>query len=123
MSDYKRTELADPGILARISEAEVAEWMAALLESARADLPASSFSITAWFRDYRSEGYYDVCFGMHAADKCTGSQPDITSCLAHLKEELWNNPKKRAEEARRKARELNKEAAVLELMVLGGETR
>lgn len=55
-----------------------------------------------------------LCQELVAADKCTGTQPDTKSCMDTLKQELLDNPRKRAEMARWKAKELLKEAAELE---------
>ena len=114
MSDFKRIETLNADILHRISEAEVCEWLAAKLQLLRGQLPISCVQLTANFRNYRNDTHYDVHWGMHAADKCTGTQPDTKSCMDTLKQELLDNPRKRAEMARWKAKELLKEAAELE---------
>ena len=119
MSDYKRIESFDTIILDQISEEQIGQWMAAKLCIMRKTLPVSCVSITANFRDYRNDPYYDVSWGAHAADKCTGTQPDSKSCMDVLKQELLDNPKKRAELARWKAKELLKKAAELEALAVG----
>ena len=119
MSDWKRIENLDRSILERITEDDVVMWMAAKLDSVRGQLPVSCVQLMANFRDYRNDAHYDVNWGMHAADKCTGTQPNTESCIATLKQELLDNPKKRAEAARWKAKELLKEAAELEALAVG----
>lgn len=119
MSDWKRVENVDGSILERITEAEVIMWMAAKLAAVRGTLPASCISVMANFRKYGADEYYDVNWGMHAADKYTGTQPDTACCVKRLKEELLDNPKSRAEEARRKAKQLLKEAEELEALQIG----
>ena len=119
MSDFKRIENFDTIILDEISEEQIAAWMAAKLCIMRKTLPVSCVSITANFRDYRNDDHYDVHWGAHAADKCTGTQPDTKACMDELKQELLDNPKKRAEMARWKAKELLKEAAELEALAVG----
>jgi hypothetical protein len=119
MSDFKRIENFDTIILDQISEEQIAAWMAAKLCIMRKTLPVSCVSITANFRDYRNDDHYDVNWGAHAADKCTGIQPDTKACMDVLKQELLDNPKKRAEMARWKAKELLKEATELEALAVG----
>lgn len=119
MSDFKRIENFDTIILDQITEEQVAAWMAAKLCIMRKTLPVGCVSITANFRDWRNDEHYDVSWGAHAADKCTGTQPDTKSCMEVLKQELLDNPKKRAETARWKAKELLKEAAELEALAVG----
>lgn len=119
MSDYKRIESFDTIILDQISEEQIAQWMAAKLCIMRKTLPVSCVSITANFRDYRKDEHYDVSWGAHAADKCTGTQPDTQKCMEHLKQELLDNPRQRASTARSTARMLMKEAEELEALAVG----
>ena len=119
MSDFKRIENFDTIILDQITEEQVAAWMAAKLCIMRKTLPVGCVSITANFRDWRNDERYDVSWGAHAAVKRTGTQPVTKSCMDVLKQELLDNPKKRAEMARWKAKELLKEAAELEALAVG----
>lgn len=116
MSNYKLIESFDTIILDQISEEQIATWMAAKLCRMRQTLPVHCVSITANFRDFQSGQSYDVAWGAHAAGKCTGTQPDTKACMDVLKQELMDNPKKRAERARWEAKELLKEAAELEAL-------
>lgn len=114
MSNYIEIESPDMTILDRISEADAAMWMAAKLKQLREKLRCHNLQCSADYRTYRPNGYFDVSWTMHGLDKVALTHRTIESAAKELEQELLDNPKRRAAEAKRKAQELLKEAAELE---------
>lgn len=112
MSSYKDIPNIDATILDRITEADVEMWMAAKIQSLRTDVPAHHLAVSVNFAAGRRPEIYSS-WNFHAGDKCA-MEASIGNCRRIVKEELLNNPKKRAAEFRRKAAVLLKEAAELE---------
>lgn len=119
ISTYVKIETVDESILSRISEADVANWMAAKHNEIRQGIPqASGIELESNFRKYRDEQYFDVSWSMHALDKCALNHNSIASACREIRQELLNNPRQRAAEARAKANALLKEAEELESVSL-----
>lgn len=119
MSEYKKhlIEEIDLTILDRITEAEVAAWMAARMVQIReAGCPIESMDCEVWHRRYYSkEEYYDTKFGGHALGKCAGDQTSA-AMVTELREKCANNPRERAREKRDEARRAMAAAEKLEAM-------
>lgn len=120
MSDFKRIETVDQTILTKITEAEVLQWLAARLNQIRETLPAaSSLGVDVHYFQFCRDEHLSASWGIHAADKCSGTSPDTATALRTVRDELLNNPQRRAAEARRKAKDLMEEAAQLEALASG----
>lgn len=120
MSDFKTIEPVDASILDRITEADVEMWMAARLQQVRETLPAASrLDFNASFRYFCKVKDYYVHWGIHAADKCSGTSPSSAAAFKTVRDALLDNPKARAAEARRKAKDLLDDAEKLEALASG----
>lgn len=120
MSNYLKIPTVDMTILDRISDADATMWIAARLAKLREKMPqCSNIQLQADFRNYRPESYYDASWAGHALDKCALSHNSVESMRQELHQELHNNPKARASEARSKAQRLLKEAEELEAASVG----
>lgn len=114
MSDFKQIDKIDPSILDRVSEEDVTAWVAAKLQSLKPAIPASCLSVTMHdFSSIRGERF-SLSWSLHAADKCSGTSPDVATAFRTVRQELLNRPKERAADIRAKANSLLKEAAQLE---------
>ena len=113
ISSYTKIVTPDDAILERITEDDVMMWMAAKLAYLRP--AADNIQLQVCVRNYRNEPpYADVSWTMHGADKVAMTHKSTASCFDHLCQELRDNPKQRASEARRKAALLVKEAEEIE---------
>lgn len=120
MSDFKQIEAIDATILDRITEADALMWVAARLQQLRETLPAvSSLGLDVHYFQFCREEHCSASWGIHAADKCSGTSPDVATAFRTVRDELMNNPQRRAAEARRKAKDLMEEAAQLEALASG----
>lgn len=120
MNSYLKIPTVDMTVLDRISETEVAMWIAARLAKLRGTTPqCNNLQLEADFRQYRDEEYHDVNWSGHALDKCALTHTTVESMHAELRQELLGNPKARAIEAKRKAAALMKEAEQLEALAVG----
>lgn len=102
-------------ILDRITEVDVALWMAAKLHSIRlaTKLPIYHIVLNAWRREYKDQPY-DMDWSMHAPDVCVINHGKIESAVAEIREIILGDPKGKAAEKRRQAAALLQEAAQLE---------
>lgn len=120
MSDWKRIENIDASILDRITEDEVTMWIAARLQQIRENLPqASCLGVNVHRFNFCHDPHISADWGMHAADKCSGTSPSVAAALKAVRDELMDHPAKRAAEARRKAKDLLEEAAEIEALPVG----
>lgn len=113
ISSYTKIVTPDTSTLERVSENDVMMWIAAKLSELR---PAvDNIQLQGCIRNYRNEPpYADVSWTMHGADKVAMTHKSTASCYEHLCQELSDNPKQRAAEARMKAARLMKEAEEIE---------
>ena len=120
MSGFKRIENIDASILDRITEDDVTMWIAAKLQQTRETLPqASSLGVNLHRFNFCHDDHISADWGMHAADKCSGTSPTVNAALKAVRDELMDHPARRAAEARRKAKDLLEEAAQLEALPVG----
>ena len=120
MSDWKRIENIDASILERISEDDVTMWIAARLEQIRETLPqAVALGVKLHRFNFARDAHINADWGMHAADKCSGTSPSVAAALKNVRDELMDHPAHRAAEARRKAKDLLEEAAQLDALPVG----
>jgi predicted N-formylglutamate amidohydrolase len=117
ISTYLEVSSPDTEILARITEREVMLWLAARLDKLRAEskLPIYHMEVAVWQRANRP---YDVAWNMHAPDICALTHETIESALLEVREKLLGDPRGRAQEKRRQAKELMAEAEQLETVAL-----
>lgn len=116
MSEYQNhsIEAIDITILERISEEEIAAWMAAKAHTLQSPgLPLESLDIDLWHREGYSKSGYDTGFKIYAGGK-HGRGATIAEAVREVREKLADNPASRAAEKRRQARAAIKEAEKLE---------
>ena len=113
---YLKIKSPDPKILDRITETEVAEWMAAKLCQLNEIVPVHVMDVNVWKRKYggrEPEEYCDVQWNMHAPGAISNG-PMISGVISEIKKILSRDPRKQASEKRWQAASLIQEAETLE---------